>query len=315
MSSELLRNLIRNQVRSCVSEQRGYYKGREAKKLAKLKTFGTPGFVEEFYRQANRIGAKPTDLATIIDKESGYTWSPEVRPYDPKTKKYLSSAQGLIQFIRRTRRALEKRMGRNFPKKKPAEQMKFVGDYFDMVKSEHPDADYSNIVDLYLAVFHPNALGKSPGYVVGSERRDDYATQAALVNKGYIDKRMSEKDLERLPGRELGNVARRDKGLPEIDLPVITRRSIANKVKRWKKFPMADSLDPADWGAADAPLLPDDSATQIAEDKVMLKDFIREMVTTYALGRIDAWNGGAGEMFKLGVDYKTAATNLSLIHI
>ena len=298
-----------------LSEQKkipGYFRTRKEKQLAKMKTFGTPGFAEEFYKQAYRIGAKPTDLATIISKESGYTWSPKVRPYSPKQKKYLSSARGLIQFISRTQRALEKRLGVPFPKDDPVAQMKFVGDYFDMVKERRPDADYSNIVDLYLAVFHPYALGKSAGYVVGSERKDDYATRAAKVNKPYIDRDMTLDDLERLPGRELGNVARRAKSedYQEIELPVITKRSIAKKVKRWKKTPMADSLDPKDFGAGDLPA-PEDM--QMAEDYDLLREVIRQSLSTYGLGRIDPMNGGPGQMFKLGVDYKNASTNIPAV--
>ena len=182
--------------------------------------------------------------------------------------------------------------------------MKFVGDYFDMVKERRPDADYSNIVDLYLAVFHPYALGKSAGYVVGSERKDDYPTRAAKVNKPYIDRSMTVKDLERLPGRELGNVARRERGLPEIELPVITKRSIAKKVKRWKKTPMADSLDPKDFGAGDLP-----TSVKIAEDCDLLREVIRNSIMTYGLSNSASPAPGFGNMFKKGVDYKNASTN------
>jgi hypothetical protein len=294
----------------------GYFRTRKEKELEKIKTFGTPGFAEEFYKQAYRIGAKPTDLATIISKESAYTWSPKVRPYSPKQKKYLSSARGLIQFISRTQRALEKRQGVPFPKDDPVAQMKFVGDYFDMVKEEHPDADYSNIVDLYLAVFHPYALGKKPGYVIGSEKPNNYATVAAEANPAYIDRDMTLADLERLPGRELGNVARRERELPEIGkndrgelVKLITKKSIAKKVKRWKKTPMADSLDPKDFGAGDLPAGED---VQVAEarQRTLIKNYITEMITAYGVGRVDPTQGGVGRMFKLGVDYKNAGTNI-----
>lgn len=287
----------------------GYFRTPEEKQLAKMKTFGTSGFAEEFYKQANRIGAKPTDLATIISKESGYTWSPKVRPYSPKQKKYLSSAQGLIQFISRTQRALEKRLGVPFPKDDPVAQMKFVGDYFDMVKERRPNANYQNIVDLYLAVFHPYALGKKPGYVIGSEKLNNYATVAAKANRAYIDASMSLDDLERLPGRELGNVARRERGLPEIELPVITKRSIAQNVKRWKKTPMADSYDPKDFGAGDLPTPEDEQMAEVRKVNP-LRHYIREMITAYGVGRVDPTKGGVGRMFKLGVDYKNAGTNI-----
>ena len=41
-----------------------------------------------------------------------------------------------------------------------------------------------------------------------------------------------------------------------------------------------------------------------------LRKFIRETIRVYGLGRIDVMDGGPGEMFKMGVDYKNAGTNV-----
>ena len=41
-----------------------------------------------------------------------------------------------------------------------------------------------------------------------------------------------------------------------------------------------------------------------------LRHYIREMITAYGVGRVDPTKGGVGRMFKLGVDYKNAGTNI-----
>ena len=48
----------------------------------------------------------------------------------------------------------------------------------------------------------------------------------------------------------------------------------------------------------------------MSESEKHLRSLIREVITAYGMGRIDPFKGGPGEMFKLGVDYKTASTNI-----
>ena len=45
-------------------------------------------------------------------------------------------------------------------------------------------------------------------------------------------------------------------------------------------------------------------------DKELVQTYINELVTAYGLGRVDPTQGGVGKMFKLGVDYKNASTNI-----
>ncbi len=45
----------------------------------------------------------------------------------------------------------------------------------------------------------------------------------------------------------------------------------------------------------------------------LLREVIRQSLSTYGLGRIDPMNGGPGQMFKLGVDYKNASTNIPAV--
>ena len=118
-------NLLREQEEEKKEKKiPGYFPTPEEKQLAKMKTFLTPGFTEEFYKQANRIGASPTHLATVINLETGGAWSPETRPYPFHTRKEIeaarkqgrklkpkgkpvSSAHGLIQFMRKTRKEMK----------------------------------------------------------------------------------------------------------------------------------------------------------------------------------------------------------------
>ena len=324
-------NLLREQEEEKKEKKiPGYFPTPEEKELAKMKTFGTPGFAEEFYKQAKRIGASPTHLATVINLETGGAWSPETRPYPFHTRKEIeaarkqgrklkpkgkpvSSAHGLIQFMRKTRKEMKELLGKDFPggPEDAVAQMQYVGDYFEMVKKQHPDANYGKLSDLYLAVFHRNALGKKPGYVIGSEKPNNYANDAAKANPAYIDNSMTPEEqidyLEVLPGRELGNKARREKRLPEITPPFITKKSVIDKVNSWPLYKMADSLDPKGFGAGDLP-----TSVKIAEARKVnpLRRYIREMITAYGVGRVDPTKGGVGRMFKLGVDYKNAGTNI-----
>lgn len=56
-------------------------------------------------------------------------------------------------------------------------------------------------------------------------------------------------------------------------------------------------------------------STSVAEsrDKELFKTYINEMITTYGVGRIDSTQGGVGRMFKLGVDYENASTNIPAV--
>jgi len=45
-------------------------------------------------------------------------------------------------------------------------------------------------------------------------------------------------------------------------------------------------------------------------DRKLVQSYINELITSYGVGRIDPTQGGVGKMFKLGVDYKNASTNI-----
>jgi murein DD-endopeptidase MepM/ murein hydrolase activator NlpD len=45
-------------------------------------------------------------------------------------------------------------------------------------------------------------------------------------------------------------------------------------------------------------------------DRKLVQTYINELITSYGVGRIDPTQGGVGKMFKLGVDYKNASTNI-----
>jgi len=48
-------------------------------------------------------------------------------------------------------------------------------------------------------------------------------------------------------------------------------------------------------------------------DKDLVKTYINELMSVYGLGRRDAIQGGVGQMFKLGVDYENASTNIPAV--
>ena len=50
-----------------------------------------------------------------------------------------------------------------------------------------------------------------------------------------------------------------------------------------------------------------------AADKDLVKTYINELMSVYGLGRIDQTQGGVGRMFKLGVDYENAGTNIPAV--
>jgi len=54
-------------------------------------------------------------------------------------------------------------------------------------------------------------------------------------------------------------------------------------------------------------------STAESRDKELFKTYINEVLTTYGLGRIDPMGGGVGRMFKLGVDYENASTNIPAV--
>ena len=50
-----------------------------------------------------------------------------------------------------------------------------------------------------------------------------------------------------------------------------------------------------------------------AGDKGLVKKYITEFMSVYGLGRVDPTQGGVGRMFKLGVDYENASTNIPAV--
>ena len=52
------------------------------------------------------------------------------------------------------------------------------------------------------------------------------------------------------------------------------------------------------------------SSNESTEGQAVIKNYINEIVSAYGTGRLDPMGGGFGRMFKLGVDYKNASTNV-----
>jgi murein DD-endopeptidase MepM/ murein hydrolase activator NlpD len=52
------------------------------------------------------------------------------------------------------------------------------------------------------------------------------------------------------------------------------------------------------------------TSNESTEGQAVIKNYINEIVSAYGTGRLDPMGGGLGSMFKLGVDYKNASTNV-----
>jgi len=108
-------------------------------------------------RIASTHGIKPSWIVYVMVKESGA---------DPTKQNEISNATGIIQFMPSTARALgtstKELLSMNI-----YEQLHYVDKYLSAIGKSHLIRSYE---DLYLAIFWPRALGKSPDYVISSKK-------------------------------------------------------------------------------------------------------------------------------------------------
>jgi len=114
------------------------------------------------------------ELAWVIEMESG--WNPAAQ--SPK-----SSAAGLLQWVKSTRKAL------GMPESQAqtaamsrAQQAPFVAKYFEAVHVPGPPP----AGDVYLAVFWPEAVGKPASWTIA--RDDGFSDSLSLPGDHYTDK-------------------------------------------------------------------------------------------------------------------------------
>ena len=127
--------------------------GRSNKKLAQDISEAYPkasDFADKIVRVANNIGTHPYWLANLINFESAGTFSPSITNSLGYT--------GLIQFG--TSASADLGVTTDYLRSLSArEQMDWVQRYFELPHKRR-GSDYSNPIDLYMAVFYPLAIGK-----------------------------------------------------------------------------------------------------------------------------------------------------------
>ncbi len=165
-------------------------------------TYRNPyGYISKVREIAQRLKIKPEWLMMVIWVESKHSSQAENK---------LSEAFGLIQCLPSTLRRLGYSLGQ-------------VRGKFGEWQLEHLVYPYlkpyigkmNSAYDVYLAIFHPAALGKSDGYVIAYEREKAYKYNKVL-DTVYGD---------------------RDGKLEVLDVKFFFKKSVQNAVKLHKKLP------------------------------------------------------------------------------
>jgi peptidoglycan hydrolase-like protein with peptidoglycan-binding domain len=133
---------------------------------------------------ANAIGIQPDWLASVIDFETGGTFSPSV------TNAAGSGAVGLIQFMPSTAKALlgtatESEAVAKLKSMTFSEQLEIVKQYFAPYAGK-----LHSLEDTYLAVFYPAFIGKPNDAVLGHAPSPIYVQNAGfdVTGKGFVTK-------------------------------------------------------------------------------------------------------------------------------
>src|SRR3990167_4440127 len=133
-------------------------------------------FVAKAEQVAKRLGMQFHDFLSIMDFETGGTFSPAIR------NKAGSGAVGLIQFLPQTAEAMGTTTA-NLAAMQPEQQLDYVEKYFTPYVGK-----LGNLQDAYMAVLYPKAIGKPPATVLFRHGTEEYRQNAGLdtQQKGYI---------------------------------------------------------------------------------------------------------------------------------
>ncbi len=123
------------------------------------------GFADKIVQVANNIGTHPYWLANLINFESAGTFSPSIK----NSLGYV----GLIQFGASASRDLGTTTD-YLRSLSAVDQMDWVQKYFELPHKRR-GSDYSNPIDLYMAVFYPLGVG-NPDY--------QFPNNVVLANNG-----------------------------------------------------------------------------------------------------------------------------------
>jgi len=104
---------------------------------------------------ANAIGADPNNLMFVFNLESGV---------NPQAVNKTTGATGLIQWMPATAQGLGTSTAA-LAQMSGIEQLQYVQAYYEQVLKSHPEAT-SNLVNTYLSVFFPAAIGQDDSWVL-----------------------------------------------------------------------------------------------------------------------------------------------------
>ena len=141
-------------------------------------------FAEKIVSVAREIGAKPYDLANLINFESGGTFSSSIRNSLGYT--------GLIQFGKSAAADLDTTTS-DLANMSEEEQMDYVKAYLELPHKRR-NADYNDPAAMHMAVFYPAAINKSTGEVNLSFQ---FPEKVVRANKGLKTPRDYMERLER----------------------------------------------------------------------------------------------------------------------
>lgn len=146
----------------------------------KIKSDKKATFESMVVQIANSIGFDPNWLMIVMSFESGL---------NPQAVNPTSGASGLIQFMPTTARNLGTTV-EDIRKMDAIEQLDYVYQYLLPYKGK-----IASLVDLYLRVFYPAAVGQPSDYVLGGNNPEKLAAQNkifdtdknGIVTKGEVE--------------------------------------------------------------------------------------------------------------------------------
>lgn len=138
----------------------------------------SPEFLSKLVKVANSLGMDPNWLASVIAFESGF---------NPKATNPGSYATGLIQFMPKSTAPKLGTSRDELLAMSSVEQLDYVDKYFRNPETGQPARKFKSLSDVYLSVYSPSLLGKSPEYVVTRAGSIEYAQNSGFdqSRKGY----------------------------------------------------------------------------------------------------------------------------------
>lgn len=170
-----LRNLFNGNISSDYNTKVDY-DNQVIKTLIEKSKFDQ-GFLDSLESMCGRLNMNCMAVLSVMHYETGGSFRPDIK--NPN-----SSATGLIQFMGSTARKLETTT-EDLSKMSQVEQLKYVENYFNLIKDNFDEVDYLNPKNVALAVFYPRAIGQGDDYVIAEDGRSKLDDRILKVNKDH----------------------------------------------------------------------------------------------------------------------------------